>query len=230
MINAVLRGLGEALFPARCIGCQRRGTALCEPCRAELPYLPSGLCARCASSRAGAGAACRGCRRLSPALSAVHAAFVYEGAARNAVVTLKFRSGRYLAELMGNLLRQQLETHPIAADLVVPVPLSRDRLRERGFNQAALLAARVAPAAGGVLASDLLSRAPRRTQRTLSARERLSNLDGAFTCGHRQRAAGQRVLLVDDVVTTGATASACADTLAQAGASHVSVLAFARDL
>jgi ComF family protein len=155
---------------------------------------------------------------------------VYEGAARNAVLTLKFRSGRYLAALMGELLRERLEAQPLHADLVVPVPLSKDRLRERGFNQAALLADCIAPSAGGVLAPDVLTRKARRAQRTLSASERLSNLDGAFTCPLDKNLKRQRVLLVDDVVTTGATASACADTLANAGASHVSVLAFARDL
>jgi ComF family protein len=155
---------------------------------------------------------------------------VYQGAARTAVLTLKFRSARYLVQLMGDLLRECLATRPVQVDLVVPVPLSSARLRERGFNQAALLAAQVAPSLRAALASELLTRAERRSQRTLSAAERLSNLDGAFTCPRGQDVAGKRVLLVDDVVTTGATVSACADTLAEAGASRVNVLAFARDL
>ncbi|MBV9580957.1 MAG: ComF family protein [Chloroflexi bacterium] len=228
MLDAALRTIGEALFPARCIGCRRRGTPLCSACRAELPYLPRGLCPRCATPRLGT--TCRGCRRLSPSVSAIHAAFVYERAARAAVVSLKFKSARYLADLMGELLVECLAVQPVQADLVVPVPLSKARLRQRGYNQAALLARPVASVVHGTLATSVLTRTDRRSQRTLSATQRLSNLAGAFRCPHDQAVVGQRVLLVDDVITTGATVSTCADTLARAGASRVSVLAFARDL
>ena len=228
MLRTALRLLGETLFPARCIGCQRRGTPLCRGCRAELPYLPARVCLRCATPTTTAGA-CRDCRRLSPSLSAIHAAFAYEGAARNAVLTLKFGSGRYLVPLMGELLRESLQKHPIHADLVVPVPLSARRRRQRGFNQASLLAERVAPELCGVL-GEVLVREDRAPQVGLGAARRLTNLAGAFRCADPADVQGKQVVLVDDVVTTGATVSACADTLADAGASRVRVLAFARDL
>ncbi len=214
----------DELFPPRCIGCQRRGVVLCDPCRAELPYLPRGVCFRCASRRTAYGV-CRGCRRLSAHLNWVRAPFAYAGAARTAVLNLKFRSGRYLAPLMGELLRRTLNAADF--DLVVPVPLSPQRLRQRGFNQAALLAAELAPDG---LSEDVLSRFDRPSQRALSASRRLANVAGTFTCQRPDAVRGATVLLVDDVVTTGATVSACADTLAEAGASRVSVLAFARDL
>ncbi len=228
MFARALRLFGEGLFPARCIGCQRRGTPLCPECHAALPYLPSGVCGRCATRRTSGGT-CSGCRRLSPSVSAVNAAFAYQGAARTAVVTLKFRSARYLAPLMGELLREHLETRPLHADVVVPVPLSPKRLRQRGFNQAALLAERVGPLLRADV-SDVLRRDDRHAQVGLGAARRLANLAGAFTCGDPARVQGRDVVLVDDVVTTGATISACADTLADAGASRVRVLAFARDL
>jgi ComF family protein len=228
MLDAILRTLGEALFPARCVGCHRRGTPLCDECRAHLPYLPGGVCVRCAGTLGPRGT-CRGCRQLSPAVSTVHAPFAYQGAARTAVLTLKFKSGRYLIPLMGELLCEALETHPLQSDLVVPVPLSAARLRQRGFNQAALLAERVAPGLHAVVTGALV-REERAAQVGLGAAERLTNLAGAFTCADPAGVAGKRVVLVDDVVTTGATVSMCADTLAQAGASRVMVLAFARDL
>src|SRR6185503_8899286 len=112
-------------------------------CRFELPYLQPGVCPRCAAMR-GARGTCIGCRHLSPALGAVRAPFAYEGAARSAVLTLKFRSGRYLAPLMGQLLREHLAARPLQADLVVPVPLGPRRQRQRGFNQAVLLANEIA--------------------------------------------------------------------------------------
>lgn len=221
--------VAEAVFPPKCIGCQRRGTALCAGCKRELPYLPGGVCRRCASLR-GARGVCRGCRRLSPALSGVRAAFAYDGAARAAVLTLKFKSGRYLAPLMGEFLREELRRRPLQADVVVPVPLAVSRLRQRGFNQAQLLAGEVAAAVRGTVVADALMREERVAQQTLPAADRLVNLEGAFSCAAANAVHGRRVLLVDDVVTTGATFSACADALAEAGATRVTAIAFARDL
>jgi ComF family protein len=173
---------------------------------------------------------CRGCRQLSPALSGVRAAFAYEAAARAAVLTLKFRSGRYLAPLMGEFLREELRRRPLQADLVVPVPLASGRLRQRGFNQALLLAEEIATAVSGAVVGNALQRHERPAQQTLRAADRLVNLEGAFSCAAANQVCGRRVLLVDDVVTTGATFSACADVLAEAGARRISAIAFARDL
>jgi ComF family protein len=146
------------------------------------------------------------------------------------VLTLKFKSGRYLAPLMGELLREELAARPVQADLVVPVPLAPGRLRRRGFNQALLLANEIAAMAKGVVAANLLQRHERAAQQTLGASERLVNLKGSVTCERPAEVEDKRVLLVDDVVTTGATLSACADTLAQAGARRITAVAFARDL
>jgi ComF family protein len=103
-------------------------------------------------------------------------------------------------------------------------------LRQRGFNQAELLANEVALTVSGELLTGALARHERKAQRTLGATARLTNLTHAIRCIRPDAMSGKRVLIVDDVVTTGATVSACADTLAEAGASRVSVLAFARDL
>jgi|SRR5579864_3173104 len=223
----MLEWLLDQVFPPKCIVCDRRGLALCPLCRHHLPYLPLGVCGRCASRRR-ARAGCQGCRRLSPALRWVRAPLSYSGPARRAVLTLKFRSGRYLAPIMGDLLREALPR--IEVDLVVPVPLSPRRLRTRGFNQATLLAEQVTDSLHAILTPNVLTRRDRPPQSTLAAADRLANLTGVFACPRPGEVSGKRVLLVDDVVTTGATVSACADTLAEAGASRVWALAFARDL
>ena len=129
---------------------------------------------------------------------------------------------------MGELLREAVPA--LAVDLVVPVPLSRPRLRARGFNQALLLAEQVAETVHGALTPDVLTRTDRPAQSGLSAADRASNLNGVFACPKPHDVRGCRILLVDDVITTGATVSACADTLARAGARRVSAIAFARDL
>ena len=225
----MLEWLLDQVFPKKCIVCERRGTALCLICKPRLPYLPVGLCTRCASQR-GARGVCQGCRRLSPAISRIIAGFSYSGAARQAVLLLKFRSGRYLTPMMGELLVERLRTQPVKADLVVPVPLSRVRQRARGYNQAHLLAEWITASVGGALTPHVLSRSDRPPQQTLSAAERMTNLAGVFTCRDPGEVGGKHILLIDDVITTGATVSACADTLAEAGAVRVSALAFARDL
>jgi competence protein ComFC len=223
------RLLSDTFFPACCLGCRRRGVVLCPACRADLPYLSAGVCARCAARRGPRGV-CYGCRRLSPSLSVVRAGFAYEGAARAAVLTLKFKSGRYLAPLMGELMRDQLARRPLQADVVVPVPLAAGRLRQRGFNQAELLADQVAPAVRATVLPGVLQRTTRPAQQTLHAADRLQNLLGTVTCCAPADVEDLRVLLVDDVATTGATLSACAHALAEAGARRVSALVFARDL
>jgi ComF family protein len=131
---------------------------------------------------------------------------------------------------MGEFLCEEVARRPLQADIVVPVPLAAGRQRQRGYNQATLLAERVASAVGATLAPDALTRRGRPPQSTLKAPDRLSNLADVFACAHQADVLAKRVLLVDDVVTTGATISACADTLAEAGAKRISVLAFARDL
>jgi ComF family protein len=155
---------------------------------------------------------------------------VYEGVARKAVHTLKFRSGRYLVPVLGELMRAEVSRRPLAVDLVVPAPLAPGRYRRRGFNQAALLAAEIADAVGGRLAADVLAREDRPAQQALRAQERLANVRGAFTCLAPDEVRGKRILLVDDVLTTGATLGEAAHVLDAAGATWIGAFVFARDL
>ena len=151
-----------------------------------------------------------------------------EGAVRDMVYNLKYRNLRASAPRLGGLMVAYLESHPIPADVLVPVPLHKRREKARGYNQSALLAREVGRGANVPVAPGVL----RRTRDTppqlsmTSPEERLRNMQGAFEAtGDIRR---KRVLLVDDVVTTGTTMSACAKPLRDAGAASVWGLALAR--
>lgn len=219
-----------ALFPARCLGCGRRGVSFCPACWAALPRLQPPLCPRC-SRPERSGTRCRDCQRAGPALRAVRAACSYSGAVGLGVRRLKYSQERHLVEPLAALLTECLAARPVTADLLLPVPLDAARARDRGYNQAALLAAPVAATLGVPVVPDALRRIrATRPQVGLSARERRANVRGAFTCPEPAAVAGRRVLLVDDVMTTGATLEACAEALVAAGAAGVWGLVVARDL
>ncbi len=159
----------------------------------------------------------------------MRAVFIFEGAVRRAVHVLKFRGGRYLVPTLVALIDEELQRRPVSAELVIPVPISPRRLRDRGFNQAELLARPLAASLGAQF-GDVLDREDRPAQSTLDAQARRRNLQDAIRCRAAAELGGRSVLLVDDVMTTGATLSVCADVLLDAGAGAVRGLVFARDL
>jgi ComF family protein len=144
---------------------------------------------------------------------------------------LKYGQERHLVDLLGGLLQQCLANRPLSVDALVPVPLDAARLRARGYNQAALLAASLGAALGWPVLPDALQRTrPTRPQVGLSPRERRANVRGAFGCPAPSLVQGRRLLLIDDVMTTGATLDACAEALVVAGAARVYGLVVARDV
>jgi ComF family protein len=226
-----LGALWELLFPTHCLGCGQRGAFACEACYASLPWLPPDVCPRCAQiSRLGG--LCSRCQRLGPSgLASVRAACDYGGLARTAIHQLKYRHGRVLAKLLARVLAESLARRPLDADIVVPVPLSQRRLRERGYNQSELIARELHAVSNLPPPSSqpLLRVRETRPQVGLSAAERRENVRGAFACPEPAALEGRRVLLLDDVMTTGATLRACADELSAAGATMVMALVVARD-
>jgi ComF family protein len=205
-------------------GIARLGPPCCESCGRPLAALPSlGAVADTAVTRH-----CGACLLAPPPFAWARSAARYAGVVREALHALKFERAPALARPLADLTVEQWGAAlPAPVDGVVPVPLGRDRLRTRGYNQAALLADRVARRLGVPTRGRWLERARETTpQSELPAAARRANVRGAFRAA--PAVAGRRVLLVDDVWTTGATVAECAGALVAAGADGVAVLTVAR--
>ncbi len=229
-------------FPAPCRLCERplvtaSRVPICGPCLASFAPIPQPFCMCCGRWILSGLAAqsrqplCRLCLLGTYAFARARSYAVYDGAMVRAIILLKYEAieplGGWFADRLSEVVRREPES--LAADVVVPVPLHRNRQRERGYNQANLIARPLARRLGLPCRSILLVRTrPRPDKLRLSLHERWSSVRGAFVPRPGSRVDNLRVLLIDDVMTTGATLDACARALRQAGASAVYALTVAR--
>lgn len=208
---------GHALSPTGCASCDAPipfNHVFCAECARSIVPDPGREAQRSPGS-AGFGGAVAFC--------------LFGGAAAAALRRLKYEERPDLARPLGHLLRRAARDADLRADVVVPVPLHPKRLADRGFNQAALLAAEVADELKAPLVTRALARGLDTTQQAkLDRAGRLTNLAGAFSARGAEKVRGRRVVLVDDVVTTGATLTACAEVLLETGAESVAGLVVAR--
>ena len=215
-------------LPTACILCgnlSRRG--LCAACDADLPRLPAALCPRCALPTYDGGL-CGPCLSAPPAFDATFAALRYVDIAARLIPAAKFAGRWPLLPMLAEVLLDRLPVSP-AVDLIVPLPLHPQRLRERGYNQAVEIAVPLARNFKLPLARDVLIRDKNTAQQTrLTHAARHSNLRGAFRAEPSVK--GLRIALVDDVMTTGATLDAAARALKKAGAAQVEAWVLARTL
>lgn len=230
---ALLRALGNLLFPPACQVCRRLGTfPLCDDCRRGFRPIRPPVCQKCGEPLDGAAdlvSTCVRCRRRRLYFRVARAAGIYDGTLREAIHALKFAGRQALAGPLGDILTgAALAVDEFrGADVIVPVPLHPRRLRERGFNQAELLARPVAAVLARPVERGLLARTrPTVPQSALPADNRQANVRDAFEAVGSTN--GARILLVDDVMSTGFTAAECARALRRAGASEVLVLTLAR--
>lgn len=222
---------------SRCLLCLMPGRYesrhLCEACHADLPWLGD-ACEVCALPMPGAGQICGECQARRPAFAQVVTPFSYGFPLDALIPAFKHHGqlayGRLLARLLSEAVRFHYDEHGQAMpDCVIAMPLHRQRLAERGFNQAEELARPIARALAIPLRSGLLKRSrATKPQQGLAARARRSNLIGAFYCPTPRAVAGLHVALVDDVVTTGSTVEEASRTLLSAGAASVSIWCAAR--
>ena len=219
----------DLLLPLKCLGCGREGDLICPSCRQSLPRIRLPLCQRCGAT-VSEGNLCHSCINYPLTIDGIRSVFLFQSTVRQAILQLKYRHLKTIAAPLGQLLAEHLSSHPLKGEMLVPVPLHPKRLRERGYNQASLLAKELGQRAGLpviegplVRVRDTVSQA-----KTASAIERRRNVKDAFVC--HVGLEGKQVLLIDDVCTTGATLDACATALKAAGAGSVWGLTVAREM
>ena len=236
MLSRMLKSAGAAILdfalPPRCPGCgdvQADNHLFCGTCWARLHWL-SGGCARCGLPiEAGDTDQCGRCLADPPPFTRIRAAVAYGDLPRTLVTKLKYGRKVGLAQTLARYMAPLAEEDGEDA-IIVPVPLHRQRLWWRGFNQSLLLARQLERAGQGRVDLKLLRRVRRtRPLKGMSGTQRRQETSGAFRAdGDRALLGNRRIILVDDVLTSGSTAEACARALRRAGAKRIELLAFAR--
>lgn len=212
----------DLLFPPLCVGCRRVGRWICPRCWPAVSWLRATECGLC--GRPSMSTPCPRCAGGSHSLDAILAVVEFDGLGREAVHALKYHERHAISGLLGRLMAESARSSE--ATLVVPTRLHPRRRRERGYDQASLLGAHVARSLRIQHAPRVLRRTRyTRQQALLDGDDRRHNVAGAFNAA--TSLVGQRVLLVDDVMTTGATLSAAAEAMKAAGAESVCGLVFA---
>jgi ComF family protein len=229
----------DLALPPQCASCdasvERQGQ-LCAACFGRLHFIADPCCRRCgvpfaSAGLGGADAICQACEDAPPRFEAARAALLYDLQSRHLILPFKHADRQELASVLAAHMARAGATLLARAELIVPVPLHRWRLFRRRYNQAALLAQALGRfGARPVLLDGLLRRRPTPPMGGRTAAERAQAVAGVFEvrASREGRLRGRRVLLVDDVLTSGATANACTGVLIAAGASAVDVLVAAR--
>jgi ComF family protein len=218
----------DLLFPPRCAVCRRAGSLLCDACIASFSLVPQPICVICGKP-SSTTKPCRECVRISPSFASVRSAFLHDDYIRPAVSALKYKHRKTIAQPLAAAMAQVLSSDFDSSSLLCPVPLHAHRERQRGYNQSELLAQHLSISwCLTLVPRDAVKRSKNTPQQVrLNSTERRENVIGAFYA-EPEAVAGCAILLVDDVCTTGATLSACADALLNAGAISVNAVTLAR--
>jgi ComF family protein len=228
----LFRSILDFALPPRCGGCGAivdDVDSFCAQCWASLEFLGSGGCGRCGLPLQATDAElCALCLAKPPRLDRIRAAVAYDDISRSIAMRLKYGRKVALARTMSRFMHPLLDGTP-SESVLVPVPLHRSRLWNRGFNQSAIVARDLSRRTGFPLVVDALARVrPTPPLKGMSVLQRRRTVAGAFRPGNVDRLRGRPVILVDDVLTTGSTANACARVLKQAGAARVDLISWAR--
>lgn len=210
----------DLLFPPRCVNCNVLGSHFCQACQLCIKKINAPVCQKCGKPQSFERI-CFQCKLSLPSYTAARSLAAYEGPYRQAIIQLKYKGNGGLGEMLANSMFEFIKGLKWDIDLLVPVPLGKQRLKERGYNQVSLVAKPLAWGLGLEYKPEALSRKREtKSQIGLSREERKRNVKGAFIA-NKNVAIGKNVLVMDDVFTTGATMNECAKALLSAQASRV---------
>jgi ComF family protein len=234
--RVAFRTIVDFALPPRCAGCGAVTDSphrFCLACWQSLTFLGEPCCHRCGlpfEYDSGAGAECGGCIADPPAFDSLRAAVAYGEVARKVALKLKYSGRPGVAETLGHFMQRHV--NGLYSDaVIVPVPLHRWRIWNRGYNQSALIAASLARRTGISVEIDLIRRVKATPPlKGMGRRKRSLAVRGAFRMSPAgvKAVAGRNIILVDDIYTTGATANACAKLLKRSGAAEVNIICWAR--
>lgn len=241
-VRSIARSLADFCFPRRCVLCNAlldrelidAGGETCGSCTGSLKALPEHHCTRCAYpfETEGIGShLCQECLTSDPPFDRAGSVWCYEEPVQSAILNFKFHGRTYLRSFFSKAMTRRLRERWEGGrwDLIIPVPLHGSKLRKRGYNQALLIALDVARASRVPVSRSVLRKIRRTSaQSVLSRDERRTNVVSAFEVAEARAIHGKRVLLIDDVMTTGSTLRECAKTLKESGAERVDCLTLAR--
>ena len=233
------KGISKILFPAKikCVLCgedlkQIQEIEFCDKCSNLIKYIDEKhTCLKCGELITGQGHYCLSCMKEKRKFDIARSVVVYEGVVQNLMHAFKFGGKPYLSRTIGNLMALKLDELKWEFDIFVPVPVSKSRLKERGYNQALLLCNQMAQYFPSKPVLEVLEKIKQtKDQVGLNFQERQQNLDGSMRVLNPADVKDKVVLLVDDVMTTGATANVCAEELFKSGAKSVLLLTFAHSI
>lgn len=218
------------LFPPRCVSCGKGGAFLCRKCHNKLTYLQAPLCVRC-SKPIRTGTICSKCQSQIWDIDGICSVFKYGGAIRQAIIQFKYENIKALDDPLSHFMMEYLRKHPLSFDIIIPVPIHKRRLRERGYNQSSLLARRLSYMTRMPVVEEVLVRTKHTPSQAKSDNvdQRRKNIRNAFKCVSHD-ISGKRILLIDDVCTSGATLNSCATSLKSAGAASVWGFTLAKEI
>ncbi|MDD5483613.1 MAG: ComF family protein [Kiritimatiellae bacterium] len=237
MHSVLTRVLFDIMFPRACAGCRGRPGGeflyLCWDCLAQIKFIKFPYCLLCGNPASGIlprQYLCADCRKRRPFFDCARSAALYDGLMKEMMLDFKYRRAVWLGPDLGQLMCACLRAHfqVPEIDIIVPVPLHKSRARERTYNQSFLLAGEIARRLGKRPVEGLRRLTATKSQTHLTSAERAANVRGKFAINRLCAVQNRRVLLIDDVMTTGATVNECARVLKEAGAQEVLVLTAAR--
>lgn len=228
--------LSEMVFPGhyKCLFCGKElpaktPTLTCEECGKKLPEVGEKFCLTCGDKITSLANYCMVCKNRTRQFDMARAPFLYEGAISHAIVNFKFHNAKYFFKPLSAYLAKCYYEHDMQADLMLCVPMTEQKQMQRGYNQAAMLAKYLSDYIHVPFDEKLIKKIKSTSNQVdLSFEERSDNVKGAFLLTDRSKVKNKVVLLVDDVLTTGATSEECAKLLKKAGAKKVLVLCLAR--